>query len=65
MFSPVEDRDKTQPGLGFTHKVGDIVTISSSKLGSLINMVHHCDSILPWTFGITSLYESLRRRNLL
>ena len=45
MFAPVEDRD--QPGGGFTHKVGDIVRISSPKLGSLVNRVDWCDRIAP------------------
>ena len=37
MFAPVKDRgDK---GQGFTHKVGDIVTISAPELGALINRV--------------------------
>ena len=37
MFAPVEDRDTA--GQGFTHKVGDIVTIASPKLGRLSNRV--------------------------
>ena len=32
MFAPVEDRDA--PGKGFTHKVGDIVTIAAPQLGA-------------------------------
>ena len=35
MFAPVEDRDAK--GQGFTHKVGDLVTIASPKLGRLQN----------------------------
>ncbi len=35
MFAPIEDRDA--PGKGFTHKVGDIVTIAAPKLGALVN----------------------------
>ena len=30
MFAPIQDRDT--PGKGFTHKTGDIVTVSSEKL---------------------------------
>lgn len=63
MFAPVEDRDT--PGQGFTHKVGDIVTISSSKLGALVNRVDHADKVTPWTFGTRSLMENLARRGLL
>ena len=32
MFAPIEDRDA--PGKGFTHKIGDIVTIAAPKLGT-------------------------------
>ena len=35
MFAPIEDRDA--PGKGFTHKIGDIVTIAAPKLGRLVN----------------------------
>ena len=35
MFAPVADRDA--PGKGFTHKVGDVVTVSAPKLGRLVN----------------------------
>ena len=63
MFAPVEDRDT--PGQGFTHKVGDIVTISSKKLGTLVNRVDHADKIAPWVFGSRALMENLARRGLL
>ena len=43
MFAPVEDRD--EPGQGFTHKEGDIVTIPSPKLGALVNRVGRSDQI--------------------
>ena len=35
MFAPTQDRDA--PGMGFTHKPGDIVTIAAPKLGALVN----------------------------
>lgn len=35
MFAPTQDRDEL--GMGFTHKTGDIVTIVSPKLGTLVN----------------------------
>ncbi|MFL4976676.1 MAG: fumarylacetoacetate hydrolase family protein, partial [Microvirga sp.] len=38
LFAPVQDRDK--PGAGFTHHVGDVVTIRSGKLGTLRNRVN-------------------------
>jgi fumarylacetoacetate (FAA) hydrolase family protein len=60
MFAPTEDRG--QPGSGFTHKVGDIVSISSAKLGTLVNRVDHCDRIAPWTFGLRALLHKLAAR---
>jgi len=63
MFAPIQDRDA--PGLGFTHKVGDIVTISSERLGALINRVDLSDRIPPWRFGLSELMNNLSRRKLL
>jgi len=63
MFAPVEDRDA--PGQGFTHKIGDVVTISAPELGALTNrMVRSCDAA-PWTFGARELMRSLARRGVL
>ncbi len=43
LFAPTEDRDHA--GSGFTHKRGDVVSISSPLLGSLHNQVtHSCDA---------------------
>ena len=63
MFAPTKDRDG--PGQGFTHHRGDRVTISSPALGRLVNTVHPCDQIAPWTFGTRALMENLARRGLL
>jgi fumarylacetoacetate (FAA) hydrolase family protein len=63
MFAPVEDRD--EPGQGFTHKLGDIVTISSAKLGALVNRVGRSDQIPPWEFGTLALMQNLAGRGLL
>lgn len=63
MFSPVKDRDV--PGGGFTHHLGDRVTIASARLGALVNEVQRCDAIAPWTFGVRALYQSLAQRGLL
>ena len=63
MFAPVEDRDV--PGNGFTHKVGDIVTIAAPQLGSLINRMRHTYDCEPWTFGASHLMRNLARRGLL
>jgi fumarylacetoacetate (FAA) hydrolase family protein len=63
MFSPIKDRDA--PGGGFTHHVGDRVTISAPALGALVNTVRLSTEISPWTFGVRALYSNLARRSLL
>ncbi len=63
MFAPTQDRDN--PGGGFTHKLGDVVRISSAKLGVLENTVNTSDRITPWTFGIRDLFQNLAARGLL
>jgi fumarylacetoacetate (FAA) hydrolase family protein len=63
MFAPVEDRDT--PGQGFTHKVGDIVTIASPKLGRLQNEIVYSADAEPWTFGIAALMRNLAARKLI
>ncbi|WP_442866754.1 fumarylacetoacetate hydrolase family protein [Aurantiacibacter sp. MUD61] len=62
LFAPVQDRDT--PGAGFTHKLGDIVTIRSDRLGSLTNTVTTSDKASPWTFGIGSFIRNLAERGL-
>ena len=63
MFAPVEDRGA--PGLGFTHKPGDVVRVSSERLGVLENKVTTCDRAPPWDFGIGALMQNLAGRGLL
>ena len=63
MFSPTQDRHG--PGQGFTHVVGDVVTVSTPQLGALVNRVTTSYQAEPWTFGITALMQSLARRGLL
>jgi fumarylacetoacetate (FAA) hydrolase family protein len=63
MFAPIEDRDA--PGQGFTHKQGDIVTISSRRLGALVNRVGHSEALEPWSFGAGHLMRNLAKRGLL
>jgi fumarylacetoacetate (FAA) hydrolase family protein len=63
LFAPIEDRDAA--GAGFTHKLGDIVKISSRQLGTLVNRVNHSDRIEPWTFGVRALMANLAARGLL
>jgi fumarylacetoacetate (FAA) hydrolase family protein len=62
LFAPIEDR--STPGGGFTHSYGDLVTISSEKLGTLINQVNRSDRIEPWTIGVRALFASLAARGL-
>ena len=63
MFAPTQDRQG--PGLGFTHEVGDQVTISAPELGSLDNRVVHSDQAARWSFGIGALMRNLAGRGLL
>jgi fumarylacetoacetate (FAA) hydrolase family protein len=63
MFAPVKDRDSL--GGGFTHKLGDIVTISAPGLGSLVNRMQHADACPPWTYGASHLMRHLARRGVL
>jgi fumarylacetoacetate (FAA) hydrolase family protein len=63
MFAPVIDREET--GMGFTHKRGDVVRISSPRLGALVNRVNLCEELPPWKFGIGELMRNLARRGLL
>jgi fumarylacetoacetate (FAA) hydrolase family protein len=63
MFAPIKDRGA--PGMGFTHKIDDIVTIATPKLGALVNRVRLTTDVAPWTFGTTALMENLAQRGLL
>jgi len=59
LFAPTQDREVE--GMGFTHKPGDTVTISSSCLGSLVNTTGTTEDLPPWTFGIRDLANYLSR----
>ena len=63
MFAPTKDR--LAPGEGFTHVVGDVVTVTTPLLGALINRVDHSDKVAPWTFGAAALMRNLAARGLL
>jgi fumarylacetoacetate (FAA) hydrolase family protein len=63
LFAPTEDRDA--PGRGFTHKDGDVVRISTSRLGTLANVVRRAEDAAPWTFGVRALLWNLAERGLL
>ncbi len=63
MFAPVDDRE--EQGKGFSHKIGDRVSISSPKLGKLVNWMNYSDEIPPWTFGTNALFKNLVSRGLI
>ena len=60
MFAPTQDRHG--PGQGFTHEVGDVVTVATPTLGMLVNRVNTSDQIAPWTYGTRALMQDLARR---
>ncbi|CAH0352158.1 fumarylacetoacetate hydrolase family protein [Sphingobium sp. CECT 9361] len=63
LFAPVQDRD--DPGRGFTHKVGDVVTIATTRLGRLTNEVVTSKDAAPWTGGLADFMFNLAKRGLL
>lgn len=63
LFAPTQDRD--HPGEGFTHKLGDVVEISSPMLGTLTNTVRLSTDCTEWTFGTSHLMRNLAQRNLI
>lgn len=63
MFAPTQDRFAKDQG--FTHAVGDTVSVHTPHLGTLTNRVNTCDRIAPWTFGVRHLISSLAQRNTL
>jgi fumarylacetoacetate (FAA) hydrolase family protein len=63
MFAPTLDR--FAKGKGFTHVIGDQVTVTTPKLGALVNRVNHSDKIAPWTFGAGALMMNLAKRGLI
>ena len=62
MFAPTQDRQVK--GQGFTHVVGDVVSVATPRLGTLVNRVNHSDRVPPWTFGASALMRNLARRGL-
>jgi fumarylacetoacetate (FAA) hydrolase family protein len=63
MFAPVKDRDVA--GEGFTHHLGDVVTISAAGLGRLRNTVRLATECAEWTFGPRALMRNLAARGLI
>ena len=60
MFAPTQDRHG--PGQGFTHVVGDVVSISTPQLGTLTNQVTTSDQAPAWTYGVGALMRDLAKR---
>jgi fumarylacetoacetate (FAA) hydrolase family protein len=62
MFVPTQPRGGAS---GFTHHEGDVVRVSSPRLGALINTVTTSDKAPPWNYGVRALMTSLAARGLL
>jgi fumarylacetoacetate (FAA) hydrolase family protein len=60
LVAPIQDR--AVKGQGFTHVEGDLVTVSTPKLGRLTNRMRHSGACEPWEFGLTALFAALMRR---
>ena len=52
-------------GQGFTHKVGDVVTVGADKLGRLVNRMKHAHDCARWEFGTAALMRHLAKRGVL
>ena len=63
MFAPIKDRGES--GKGFTHRIGDTVTIASEKLGALINRVRLSTECPRWTYGTGRLMRDLAAARLI
>lgn len=63
LFAPIKDRDA--PGKGFTHHMGDIVTIATPRLGALVNRMRRSTECEPWRYGVRALMADLSKRGLL
>jgi fumarylacetoacetate (FAA) hydrolase family protein len=62
LFSPTQDRGGH--GMGFTHHVGDVVRISSPRLGMLVNRVNQSEKAPRWDFGLRQFIGNLHARGL-
>ena len=63
MFVPSKDRG--EKGKGFTHRTGDVVTISTDALGALVNRVRLSPDCPHWTYGASHLMRDLARAQLI
>ncbi|MDF7775560.1 fumarylacetoacetate hydrolase family protein [Sphingomonas sp. AOB5] len=58
MYVPTDDRGAS--GQGFTHHLGDKVSIRSPRIGCLVNSVTRSDLAPPWTFGVGALLRAIQ-----
>ncbi|MBX7534946.1 fumarylacetoacetate hydrolase family protein [Qipengyuania sp. GH1] len=63
LFAPTQDRD--EEGAGFTHKIGDKVTIQSDRIGTLQNTVTTSRDAAPWEMGFAAFARNLAGRGLI
>jgi fumarylacetoacetate (FAA) hydrolase family protein len=63
LFAPTDDRG--EKGAGFTHHLGDVVSISAEGLGTLRNRVDLSTTCPEWTFGVRALMTNLAARGLI
>jgi fumarylacetoacetate (FAA) hydrolase family protein len=63
MFAPSEDRGAK--GQGFTHKLGDVTSVSAPELGALTNPMTLSTLAPRWEFGAGALMRNLAQRHLL
>ena len=56
-FAPTEDRG--EPGQGFTHADGDLVSISSPELGTLANRVTASEKAPRWSYGLLDFVRDI------
>jgi fumarylacetoacetate (FAA) hydrolase family protein len=63
LFAPVEDRGEA--GKGFTHHVGDIVTVATPGLGQLSNRIRYSHECAPWSYGVSHLMRHLASHGLI
>ena len=63
MFAPAKDRGEA--GKGFTHRIDDIVTISSDKLGALVNRVRLSTDCPAWAYGASHLMRDIAKAGLI
>ena len=61
LFAPTDDRGEA--GAGFTHHMGDVVTIESEELGALVNTVGRSEEAAPWEYGVGDLFRDLLKRD--